>query len=170
MSSIRDTLARKRRRRAYYDVPIADIPDELRETLAQARRDLLAAQSRNGGDGDIKKVSAARTAVAEADTAIQECFHRLWFTAMTRSDYEALVAEQPEVPEGASVTEAQELTRPFYLALLAASAEAGEGEESLTPEEWDTALASWSMAEEQALFGVALRLNSSLGSGSAGKG
>ncbi|WP_182112887.1 hypothetical protein [Actinotalea sp. JY-7876] len=141
MSSIRDRLAAKARRRVVIPVLVSD-PTEDRRRAAVADAEFLAAQARPARAGDLP---ALQEAAAAARAAVAQHFEDVAFRALRPDDLEALIAEHSKGEE------------PDRDALRAALAAECAEDEALRDEAWwreqlDPKTTSWSSGERDQLY------------------
>lgn len=151
--SLRDALAKKRRRETFYDLEIAD-PTEPRERYEAARQTVRLASLRRGEDSP--EAEAAKADVAAARTDWLDCTYRIVFRNLPADEYEALVAAHPPSKEQEGKDDLWDQTT-FIPALLAACAV----DSDLSEGDWTEELKSerWPVADRDAAFMQALAVN-----------
>lgn len=160
--SLRDAIAAKKTKTAYYEIPLVDS-----ETAERAGRDLaevssqleMARHSRNVAKESVNDDlwEHLQKTYAEAKAARDACFWRVEFRGLPTEDMEALVNEYGRDPD-AKDDEDSENDRFIYE--LVAASYVGDG--GLTADEWREELSSdrWSRAERSAFLNKAHEANS----------
>jgi hypothetical protein len=176
--SLRDRLARKRRRVEEFSWPVSDeIPARERE-VQQAQAALLLAEARHPADPDDpngephEDVRRLRRQVEVAEAALRECFEVVTFQAIDSDELEVLTQESAERRKAAGVKDDDEDAEDpeydakdpesFVIRLIAASVVVPPGEERMTEKEWVGAIHApeWTAQDRMALVGKALAANS----------
>lgn len=154
-SPLRAALAKKTKLRTYFDLAV--VPSEDVET-AQQRVDIaqqLVAATLLSPDDDVRE--RGQTELDKAKAARAACFHRIWFSGLGETDFDALVRLHPPTP-------AQEADKwpwnpdTFNYALLAECAV----DSDLTAEEWEAEVNDterWSRADKARVIAAALACN-----------
>ena len=154
--SLRDALARKKRRETHYDIVLisSDEQDALEERFTDCKRRLALAEIRNATDSD--DAEAARTELEEVRDALRGATHRVRFQSLPPDEYEALVSAHPPTKEQQAAKEVWD-EQTFAPALIAACAV----DSDMTAEDWKAELASgrWSTSDKATLFIQALEAN-----------
>lgn len=165
-SSLRAALAAKTKLRTYFDLAV--VPSEQVEAAKQ-RVDIanqLVAATLLSPDADVR--ARAQGELDEAKAALSACFHRIWFSGLNDTEFDALVALHP-------ATKAQEADKwlwnpdTFNYALLEACAV----DSDLTAEEWEVEVndgTRWSRADKSRVIAAALACNQQTMADAAGKG
>lgn len=89
MSTLRERLEAKRRRRVTFPIQLDTVPTSALTGLAAAQN-ALAALLRTGVDEDDEKATAARQAIAAAQAAVDAHYADVEFQALPDEDFEAL--------------------------------------------------------------------------------
>lgn len=165
-SPLRAALAAKTKLRTYFDVATA--PSEVVEAAKQ-RVDIaqqLVSATLLSPDDDVR--ARAQQELDKAKAGLDECFHRVWFSGLNETDFDALVALHPP-------TEAQAAKKwlwnsdTFNYALLEACAV----DSDLTADEWEAELNDakrWTRADKARIVAAALACNQQTMADAAGKG
>lgn len=152
MSAFRARLKAKKHRTTTYDMVIVEdeVADAAELNLAGAERDLRRAKV--GDDED--EIAVAEAALEQARAAVKACYDTLTFRALPSHEFEALISAHEPSKEQQKKGD-QWNTDTFSPALLAACCV----DSDLSEEEWAEELASWSVADRNAIFSAALSAN-----------
>jgi hypothetical protein len=152
MSAFRARLKAKKHRTTTYDMIIVEesVAEAAEMNLGGAERDLRRAKV----NGDESEIAAAEAALEQAKEQVRACYDSLTFRALPSHEFEALISAHEPTKEQQKEG-AQWNNDTFSPALLAACCV----DSDLSEDEWAEELASWSVADRNAIFSAALSAN-----------
>lgn len=155
MASLRDRLLSKELPSIEYPIEVSD-PSDLLHKAAQAQAK-LAELTRKGTKRGSDAFKRAERAAKRAEKALDGCYVKVRFRALSAHDYDALIdahpptaAQKAEEEEGDTVWN-EDTFRPALIALCA--------EDEMSEQDWAEVLGRMSKGERRALWVTVLNLN-----------